>query len=126
MARGHISVTMKGTFVANARNQIPAMNKGTATRAGKRFADAVLKESNRLVPKDTRFLEGSGYVDGPFTSGDTVYYKVSYSAEYALVVHERMDVHHPNGQAKYLETAMANQEGELPALWASEFRSTFG
>lgn len=45
-----------------------------------------------------------------------------YSAPYAVYVHERTDVYHPVGQAKFLETAAAQQRGAMASLIADQMR----
>lgn len=68
--------------------------------------------SQQLVPKDTMNLHNSARVHRPRREGgkgDTVVGSVSYGnegqADYALWVHERLELSHPNGQAKFLEAA---------------------
>ena len=39
--------------------------------------------------------------------------RVGYSAEHAVVVHERLDVFHPIGQAKYLEQPLRTEEHKM-------------
>lgn len=88
-------------------------------------ADAVLGESQRLVPVDTGALQASGKV-----TRDGLEATISYgdedgagrdgqdTAQYAIPVHERLDAEHPAGQAKFLEAAMhttAAQVGEVLA-----------
>lgn len=41
---------------------------------------------------------------------------VGYSQHYALEVHERTDVHHRVGQAKYLEQAARTSEGDVRTI----------
>lgn len=38
---------------------------------------------------------------------------VGYSADYAIFVHEDLKAYHPNGQAKFLENAIKENETEL-------------
>jgi hypothetical protein len=41
---------------------------------------------------------------------------VGYSAPYAVYVHERLDLKHPNGQAKFLETPIRTERAEMDAI----------
>jgi hypothetical protein len=69
-------------------------------------AEKLLAESRQRVPVATGELKDSGKVvmqDGAAS--------VVYDAPHALSVHERLDVRHPDGQAKYLEEPM-NQFGD--------------
>ena len=47
---------------------------------------------------------------------DQVDAKVGYSANYALHVHERTDIPHKTGQAKYLETPLKTKRKELEKI----------
>lgn len=80
--------------------------------------EAVLPRSQALVPRDTETLADSATITGPTKEGDAITVTLSYgreddrnpktgqpSAAYAVDVHERVDVLHPTGQAKYLEVA---------------------
>lgn len=49
--------------------------------------------------------------------------KVGYSAPYALAVHERLDVYHPIGQAKYLEQPMRTEEKPMRDIIRSRLRA---
>jgi hypothetical protein len=42
--------------------------------------------------------------------------KVGYSAPYAVFVHENLEIHHPNGQAKFLEQPFRELEAQLRAM----------
>jgi hypothetical protein len=42
--------------------------------------------------------------------------QVGYASPYAVYVHERLDVHHENGQAKYLEQPARRLGGEMRSL----------
>jgi len=60
----------------------------------------------RLVPVDTGRLRATGYVappkEGP--GGPTV--ELGFGTKYAVYVHERTDLNHPVGEAKYLQTPL--------------------
>lgn len=65
--------------------------------------DAILKAADALVPVLTGRLRHSGRTLGPIYFGDTVTVTIGYYEDYAAAVHERTWVHHPHGQAKFLE-----------------------
>lgn len=48
---------------------------------------------------------------------------VGFSAPYATVVHERLNVHHPRGQAKYLERATLEIQPEMVNIVKSTLQS---
>lgn len=55
-----------------------------------------------------------------------VSYVVGYTQNYALIVHENLDAHHPIGQAKYLEQpfrALSN-DGTFSKLLTDTFKKT--
>lgn len=69
-------------------------------------AEAIMAVSKQIVPVDTGALRSSGFVAQPTQSGNTHQIDMGYggaASDYAVIVHERLDTHHPVGQAKYLE-----------------------
>lgn len=70
-------------------------------------AEAIMAHSKEhYCPVDTGVLRASGIVLPPEIRGSHVDVKLGYggnASSYALEVHERLGVHHPVGQAKYLE-----------------------
>lgn len=87
-------------------------------------ASSVMAESLKITPVATGELRARAFVDNPAVTGDTRKISLGYerngsvypvtpsgsSEEYAVLVHERMDVSHAVGQAKFLETALKNFE----------------
>lgn len=70
-------------------------------------AEDVLNRSNDLIPTDSGDLRDSGTVTAEGEDGVAI----SYDTPYAVVQHERTDLRHDDGQAKFLETAfMAGTE----------------
>lgn len=80
--------------------------------AGKRTKEAVagslylegtevMRVSQRRVPVKTGTLKRTGYVAPPRNPNNPTV-EVGYGTKYAIHVHERTDVRHRNGQAKYL------------------------
>ncbi len=49
--------------------------------------------------------------------------KVGFTAPYAVPVHERMDVHHPIGQAKFLEQPMRTEVKPMADIIRSRLRA---
>jgi hypothetical protein len=67
------------------------------------------KESMRRTPVDTGALKGSHETLPPEYDGPEVSVKIVVggpAAPYAVVVHENLEAHHPNGQAKFLESTI--------------------
>jgi len=80
------------------------------------FAEEVMTESLEQVPVETGTLKNSAFVDEPTENEEgVVQIRVGYGrgeanpltgkhpADYMVPVHERLDVHHPVGNAKFLE-----------------------
>lgn len=49
--------------------------------------------------------------------------KVGYSAPHAVPVHERLDVYHPRGQAKFLEQPLRTEQRQMAAIIRSKLRA---
>ena|SRR3990167_768171 len=60
------------------------------------------RRSQLIVPIDTGILKGSAFIEER-GEGRTFEATVGYSANYAIPVHERTEVKHPVGEAKFLE-----------------------
>ena len=95
-------------------------------RALTRHAEKVMTEAKEMTPVDTGTLMSTGRVAPPEMDGNTITVMLGFGGpaggkdvNYALVVHENMQAHHPRGQAKYLETPMKAHSNEvLPAISA--------
>lgn len=59
------------------------------------------------IPVDFGLLRGSHYVAPPTYSGGAIVVEVGVGTEYAVFVHERTELRHPTGEAKFLERAIA-------------------
>ena len=70
----------------------------------------VMLESQKIVPYDEGDLHDSGETDRPEVDGGSVSVTLHYgsgSVDYALIQHENLEYHHPQGgQAKFLETPL--------------------
>lgn len=78
-------------------------------RAVEKEARKIKVRSQKLAPVDTGFLQSSARV---FDQGDASYV-IAYLASYAMPVHERTEVPHENGQAKFLEQAFKDHSSEF-------------
>lgn len=116
------------------------------TRLGKRLpwglkkvameeAQSIMDESLAEVPKDTNSLASSAYINqdrkGNITFGyggknaQTNPVSGSNTEEYMLAVHERLDVHHPNGKAKFLEDPVNRHAAALEQNVANKLKNFF-
>lgn len=62
---------------------------------------ALMAKSKPQVPVDTGRLRQTGYVAPP--TGSPAVTEVGYGTEYASAVHDKLEVHHPVGNAEYLK-----------------------
>lgn len=78
-----------------------------------RIADEILKSAKERTPVVTGKLRNSGK-RGPVTyHGKEMLVEIQFggeSAPYAIYVHENLRAIHPNGQAKFLESAIVEHE----------------
>lgn len=78
-------------------------------------AENVRTNSMRRTPVDLGTLRASHFIDEVGEVGDTIFTTVSVGGgaaeDYAVIQHERLDFHHDEGEAKFLESA---RNEELP------------
>lgn len=90
-----------------------------AAREGVRdAAELVRRDSDQLIPVDTGEFRGSSRV---IMNGQQEAL-ISYSAPYAVIVHEKVEIHHQNGQAKFLEAALLSNTGAAAQAIADTIR----
>jgi hypothetical protein len=73
--------------------------------------------SAELVPVETGRLVGSGAVH---VDGDTA--ALTYDGPYARYQHERLDLHHEHGQAKFLEQPVTTEQDTALAIVARRLK----
>jgi len=86
----------------------------SAVRAVKRFEDIELKEMKKRTPVETGELEASGHAAEPvlsswgnqFGRGTVIKGVIAFTAPHAVYVHEDLEAHHENGQAKYMSSVL--------------------
>lgn len=86
--------------------------------------ELLLAEAVKIVPLDEATLQDSGKatVDEEKLEG-----KVTFDTPYAVVQHERLDFHHPNGRkAKYLETPWRENAETFGQLIAYQIKRALG
>jgi len=85
--------------------------------------------SMRRTPVDTGALRASHETKPPETKAGEVQVRIVVggpAAPYALFVHERLDVHHPVGEAKFLEKSVLEAAADLPARLAKRIDWSVG
>jgi hypothetical protein len=79
---------------------------------------------------DTGLLRSTGRVETENAPGPEAVVKLSYGgnglAPYAAIVHERLDVHHPVGQAKYLQMPFFEATAGMAERLAASIRTHLG
>lgn len=98
--------------------QVSAAVKGEGSEGVRAGLEKLLAASNDRVPVDTGELKGSGSVVVEGLEG-----AVTYSAEHAVVVHENLEAQHPDGQVKFLEAALQEEQDELLAAIAERLKA---
>ena len=111
------SITIIGVkgVVTNLRN-IAANAPGEAGRALYQEAKVEQKESMKRTPVLTGALRASHETTLPQYEGHDVWVKIVVggpAAPYAVAVHEVLEVDHPNGQAKFLESTLMESRSHM-------------
>jgi len=72
------------------------------------YAEGMLIDANMVprIPVDTGRLRASHYVAPPKRDGGVLVVEVGVGMKYAVPVHERTELRHTVGEAKYLENAL--------------------
>ena len=78
-----------------------------------RFADDVIREAVWLAPRETGELKASGKALPAINQDGLITAEIGFNVYYAAAVHERLDLTHKEGQAKFLETAMRANVGRM-------------
>ena len=89
-------------------------------RALRGIVNDIKKDSMRRTPVKTGALRGSHEVIGPIGTYPDIGFKIQVggsAAPYAIFVHEVLPpaVHHPNGEAKFLENAVIEGTKDIEA-----------
>lgn len=116
--------SIRVTGVMDAKRTIRRLAKESPEKLAKGLHDAgkfLKKMSQAECPVDTGFLRRSAYfrvtklAKGPRLD-------VGYTADYAFWVHERLDVFHPVGNAKFLERPARRYRRHLKWLIVRRFK----
>jgi len=91
-------------------------------RAVDQFGEHVIGQAQRLAPVRTGALKSSGTTLPAEISGGGISKTIGFNTDYAAAVHERLDQHHDQGQAKFLESAMRKDAPKLRPFVEKEMR----
>jgi len=76
-------------------------------------AEIIMADAKERCPVDTGRLRATGYVQPP-SDGEV---EIGFGTDYGIYVHERTELNHPSGEAKFLENAInARMDGYLERL----------
>lgn len=130
-ASSNLTVTVTGGDALVRRLTALASQMGVQSVGAALVAEAEIEmtEAKRRTPVLTGALRGSGHVGGPFVRNGNVEVVLSFggpAAPYAVSVHERTDVLHRNGQAKFLESVILESAPYLAARVANRIRRGLG
>jgi hypothetical protein len=101
---------------------------GEAARRGAAEGVALGAEHIRTVSVDRAPVDTTALRDSATVSHDpeTLTAAVSYDTPYAVRQHEELDYQHPEGEAKYLETALASERDAVAKLIQAQIRKALG
>lgn len=95
-----------------------------AKRGLNQWSEETMTEAKERVPVEEGVLKASGFVEPPEEAGGVISQEIGFggaASDYALVQHEDLSLNHPNGgQAKFLESAVNEREGQLARDIAAE------
>ncbi len=131
------TLKLKGSEKLAKRLELGGKNMtDAAARAMVTFAGEIERQSNALIPVDTGEQRARSFVEGPLEDREGNYVVIvgyeKHGAEtgmknqdvrgdfYAVALHERTNVRHTNGQAKFLETAVKNAMPEYATYIAKK------
>jgi len=90
-----------------------------AMKGLKASGERLKEKSVARTPIDTGELRSRAFVSPVTSSEDSMSVTVGYESEdplYAVYVHERTDVHHKIGQAKFLESSLHEMSSEFLSM----------
>jgi hypothetical protein len=109
-----IKVTLKGSSEIQARlKSLVEQHQRAAAAALYQEGLKIMAASVERTPVDTGALRQSANVSPPEGSGSKIHVELTYGKDYAAAVHEKTEVHHEVGQAKFLESALSDAAGDF-------------
>lgn len=119
-----IDIKVKGTTATRERLDKVAETTPEAAMIGvTALGEYIMSYAVELVPVNTGRLRQSGYVAPPATTNDPLTVQIGFGTNYAVSVHEKTEVPHQHGEAKFLEKAVLKRgPGSLHkvATWAEK------
>lgn len=109
-----IKIRVKGLAAVKASvRRLGKQAKKEFERALIAEGEQIMEAADELVPKDTGYLRSTAFTQLDRTrAGVTL--ELGYNAEYAIYVHERLDLfHEPPTQAKFLEVPVEDAKEHM-------------
>jgi hypothetical protein len=123
---------VKVTGALEAASDLMSLAKKSPTameRAFFKFGNTEMTEAKRLTPVEFGDLRDSGEVSPPEWEGDNLTMELSFggsASEYAMAVHEDMEAHHDQGEAKFLEKPLNASEPYMDQRVGADFARFLG
>lgn len=124
MARRAFTLTGLGQL-RRALNQAGDLAGDALEAALVEEANETMADSKQQTPVDTGRLRATGTVFPVERSGGNVSIEMGYGTDYAVPVHEKMGVHHPTGNAKFLERPLLERAAQMPVRLAAKVRANW-
>lgn len=118
---GDVSIDLELHF-----DKVSPAAEAAVVRALGGWAELVMSESNAEAPKDTGYMLSTSYIDQPEVISGQISMGMGYRADYAIYPHERLELHHPVGKAKFLEDPMNRNAPKLLAEVSKEIQADIG
>ncbi len=107
---------VKLTGLKQIRRNMMKILRQNAPAAARTFlysaGNEIMEESRKRAPVDSGDLRRSAYVTIPKTTGDKTEFEFGYggaAAAYAIPQHERTELSHRQGEAKFLDNAVSSE-----------------
>jgi hypothetical protein len=112
MAR--VQIRVRGVReVSRALDEMWEMAKGALGEAMYNESHRIMLESQQQVPVDTSRLLRSAFVTLPMVEGNRITIVAGYDTPYAVMQHERTDLNHRVGKAKFLSDPLFAATGGM-------------
>lgn len=118
-------------FGQHREKYVPAVALGVD-----RFYEQVIGDAQQIAPIKTGTMAGSGTPGA--TAADVaamvpvqitpekIHKEGGFNTDYAAAVHERLDLHHDQGQAKFFEASLRNNAPKAAPYIAADAAKTMG
>jgi hypothetical protein len=95
-----------------------------AVRAVNKAANHTIGQAQKLAPVDTGALKASGTALPAENNDGQITATIGFNTDYAAAVHERLDLYHKQGQAKFLEVPLRQMEVKFKDFVMEEIRKS--